>query len=147
MSRRKRAKSKKAFRLKLKKGTVFSIAQVTFFSLAALVLISFSRQGLALVRLNDFLVDYFSWTTIFLPFIFLSFALLISKLRGPLSQPNVVVGILLFLLSIIGIIYSVYKLLFLSLLSTKLMINILPESTPMRFTRELYPVINKIKSS
>lgn len=98
--RKKRVKNKRAFRLKLKRATVFSIVQIVFFSLAGLVIVSFSRQGLALVSLNDILVDYFSWTTIFLPFIFLAFGLLLSKLKNPLGQPNVIVGILLFFISI-----------------------------------------------
>lgn len=99
----KRMKSKKAYKVKLKPQTVYSIAQVAFFLAAALVIISFARQGLILVRLNDFLISYFSWTTVFLPFIFLSFGLLISKLRTPLASPNVSVGIVLFFVSILSI--------------------------------------------
>lgn len=101
--RKKRAKSKKAFHLKLKKETASSISQILFLSFALLVIVSFSRQGTLLVKLNDLLVTYFSWTTVFLPFIFLSFAILISKFRGPLSQPNVVVGGLLFFISVLSL--------------------------------------------
>lgn len=101
MARKRRRKSKRAFRLKLKKGTVYSIAQVAFLSLAGLIIVSFARQGIILVKLNDFLISYFSWTTVFLPFIFLSLALLISKFRNPLSQPNVAVGSLLFFISVL----------------------------------------------
>ena len=101
--RKKRVKNKRAFRLKLKKATVFSIIQIVFFSLAGLVIISFSRQGIALVQLNEFLVAQFSWTTIFLPFIFLTFGLLVSKMKTPLSAPNVLVGILLFFVSILSL--------------------------------------------
>ncbi len=97
---KKRMKSKKAFKLKLKKETMHSISQVVFFALTALIIISFSRRGGVLIQLNDFLMTYFSWTTIFLPFIFLSFGFLVSKFRNPLSQPNVVVGALLFFISI-----------------------------------------------
>ncbi len=100
MARKKRSKSAKFFKLKLKKGTAASIAQVVFYSLSGLVLVSFARQGLLLVRLNDLLVNYFSWSSIFLPFIFLSFGLLVSKIRGPLGQPNVTVGGLLFFVSV-----------------------------------------------
>ena len=104
---RKRKKTRKSarrsFKLKLKKGTVYSIAQVVFFSLAALVVISFSRQGLILVRLNDILIDYLSWTTVFLPFVFLSLGFLMSKFKIPLGQPNVVVGSLLFFLSLVSL--------------------------------------------
>ncbi len=92
-------RAKRSFNLKLKKGTVYSIAQILFFSLAALVVISFLRRGLVLIYLNDFLVNYFAWTTIFLPFIFLSFGFLVSKWKNPLAQPNVLVGISVFFVS------------------------------------------------
>lgn len=95
--------NKRAFRLRIKKATAYSIAQVAFFSLAALVVVSFARQGLILVRLNDFLVNYFSWTTIFLPFILLSFGFLVSKLKSPLGQPNVLVGGILFFISVLSL--------------------------------------------
>jgi len=94
--------NKRAFQLKLKKATVFSIAQIIFFSLAGLVIVSFARQGIVLIKLNEFLISFFSWTTILLPFLFISFALFISKFKNPLSQPNVIVGGLLFFISIMS---------------------------------------------
>jgi len=97
--KRTRKVAKRSFKLKLKKATVYSISQIVFFSLAALVIISFARQGLLLIKLNDFLINSFSWATIFLPFVFLSFAFVLSKIKFPLSQPNVVVGGLLFFIS------------------------------------------------
>lgn len=93
----KRIKSKKAFKVKLKPGVIYSITEIVFFLLAFLVIISFSRQGLALRYVNDILISLFSWASIFLPFIFIVFGLLVSKFKTPLSQPNVVVGALLFL--------------------------------------------------
>lgn len=100
---RKRLKSKKALQLKLKPATLYSIVQIIFYVLAGLILISFARRGLILVKINDFLMSLFAWTTVFVPFIFLSFAFLISKLRTPLGSPNVIVGILLFFFSISGL--------------------------------------------
>ncbi|MEJ2441471.1 MAG: DNA translocase FtsK [Patescibacteria group bacterium] len=97
--RKKRRRAKSSFKLKLKKGTVYSIGQIFFFSLAGLTVISFSRQGVVLVKLNDLLTNYFSWTTIFLPFIFLSAAFLLTKFKNPFAQPNVLVGSLLFFIS------------------------------------------------
>jgi len=91
---------KRKFNLRLKRATIFSISQIVFFALAFLVIISFTRRGLVLVKLNDLLVGAFSWATIFLPFIFISFAFLLSKIKLPLSQPNVLVGSLLFFISI-----------------------------------------------
>ena len=97
--KKKRKRAKSSFKLKLKKGTVYSIGQILFFSLAGLVIVSFSRQGLILVKLNDLLVSYFSWTTIFLPFIFLSAGFILTKFKNPFAQPNVLVGSLLFFIS------------------------------------------------
>jgi len=99
--KKKRLKDKRAFKFKLKPATVYSIVQITFFSLAALIIISFARQGGALIYLNNLLLSAFSWATIFLPFIFISFGLLVSKYKTPVGQPNVIVGFLLFFLSVI----------------------------------------------
>lgn len=98
-----RLKSKKAYKVRLKPATILSIVQIIFFSMAALVMISFARSGLILVTINDFLISIFSWTTIFLPFILISFAFLVSKFKNPLAQPNVIVGILIFFISLTSI--------------------------------------------
>ena len=95
--------TKRAFRLKLKKESVFSISQIAFFAVAGLILISFSRQGVVLLKLNEILLQYFSWSSIFLPFIFLAFAFLLSKVKFVLGQPNVIVGGLLFFISVMGL--------------------------------------------
>lgn len=55
----KRIKSKKAFKVKLKPGVIYSITEIVFFLLAFLVIISFSRQGLALRYVNDILISLF----------------------------------------------------------------------------------------
>ena len=76
MFNKKRRFNKRAFRLRLKKQTVFSIAQVFFLVLAGLIVLSFLRHGIVLIKINDVLITYFSWTVVFLPFIFLSFSFL-----------------------------------------------------------------------
>ena len=103
MAKHRRRLDKRGFKLRLKRETVFSIAQISFFAVAGLILISFSRQGAILMRLNDLLISYFSWSAIFLPFIFLSFAFLISKVKLIIGQPNVIVGSLLFFLSVMAL--------------------------------------------
>ena len=103
MLKRRQRLNKKGFRLKLKKETIFSIAQITFFALAGLIIISFARNGSALIRLNNIFVSYFGWAVVFLPFIFLSFGFLISKIKIPLGSPNVIIGILLFFVSILSL--------------------------------------------
>jgi S-DNA-T family DNA segregation ATPase FtsK/SpoIIIE len=100
MLKKRKRFSKKGFHLKLKRETIFSIAQIVFLASAGLVIVSFARKGIVLIRLNDLLVHYLSWATVFLPFIFLSFAALISKIKIPLGSPNVIVGALLFFVSL-----------------------------------------------
>lgn len=101
MGKKHRRSPRRAFNLRLKRGTVYSIVQVLFFALTGLVVVSFSRRGIILVRLNDLLTIWFSWATFLLPFIFLSSALLVSKIKNPLGQPNVLIGGLLFFISIV----------------------------------------------
>ena len=103
MAQKRKRFTKRGFRLKLKKESVFSISQIVFFAIAALILISFSRQGVALIKFNDIILKYFSWSAFFLPFIFLAFAFLLSKIKFVLGQPNVIVGILLFFISVMGL--------------------------------------------
>lgn len=108
MSRKKKKHGKvgrprKGLGLKLSRNTIVSILQVGFFVLSGLVIISFSRQGQILVYLNDFLVEYFSWTTVFLPFIFLTLGLLFSRFKTPLNQPNVIIGFMLFFISVMSL--------------------------------------------
>lgn len=55
------------------------------------------------IKFNDFLLNYFSWSSVFLPFIFLSFAFLLSKTKFILGQPNVIVGGLLFFISVMAL--------------------------------------------
>lgn len=98
---KKKDKSKKLkIKLSLKREAILSIIQIGFFATAGLILVSFSRQGAVLVYVNDYLVSYFAWTAIFIPFILLSLGFLLSKLKFPLGQPNVIIGILLFFVSV-----------------------------------------------
>lgn len=93
-------KQKKGGGFPIKKELIVSLLQIAVFALGGLILVSFSRQGSILVRVNDWLVGYFSWSTVFLPFIFFSLGFLLSKLTFPLGQPNVLIGMILFFVSV-----------------------------------------------
>lgn len=86
----------RAFRIRLKRETVYSIGQIVFFAISGLIILSFSRQGELLSTLNSLILRIFSWTTIFLPFIFLVAGLMLSKFKILINQPNVLVGSVLF---------------------------------------------------
>lgn len=96
----KRRKDRRSYKLRMKPETAKSISQIIFFALAGLVVISFSREGMILLKLNNYLLEFFGWSSLFLPFIFISFAFLLSKFKRPLGQPNVIIGFLLFFISI-----------------------------------------------
>ena len=87
-------------KLQLKRETIISIFEVAVFAVAGLILISFSRQGSVLVRLNDLLINYLGWSSFLLPFVFIAFGFLLSKLKTPLGQPNVFIGVTLFFISV-----------------------------------------------
>ena len=100
--RKKRGRKSKGEKkgLPIKKEALKGILQIGVFVLSGLVLVSFSRQGAFLGKLNDILVGYLGWSSIFVPFVFLSFGFLVSKFKFPLGQPNVLIGILLFMISV-----------------------------------------------
>lgn len=94
---------RRSFRVKLKKGTILSIGAIFFLSLAGLVILSFLRQGTLLVQLNYYLLLIFGWGVIFLPFIFIITGLMLTRVRTPLNEPHVLIGVTLFLLCVLGI--------------------------------------------
>lgn len=98
MARRSRLTSR-TFKLRIKKQTVYSIGQITFWLLAGIILLSFSQQGAWLVDLNTLLFDLFSWTIFLFPFLFIVAGFMLSRFRIPLSSSNVFLGLLLFIIS------------------------------------------------
>ncbi|MBI4059007.1 DNA translocase FtsK [Candidatus Microgenomates bacterium] len=102
MSRRRKL-TVRAFKLRIKKQTVYSIAQITFLILAVLVIVSFSRQGMWLALLNDLLFQMVGWATFLLPFLLIVTGFLFSRFKTPLNSPNVFVGFLLFFVCAISL--------------------------------------------
>src|SRR3990167_5976811 len=88
--------------LKLRRETVLSILMIGSFLAAILIIISFSRRGTILVKVNDLLLFYFSWAAVFLPFLLISFSFLVSRFKTPLSSLNVFIGGLLFSVSLMS---------------------------------------------
>lgn len=105
-SKSKRSKKNRSQSFSLKREAVMSILQIALWAVAGLILVSFARQGSILIRVNDFLTSYFGWTTVLLPFLFLSAGFFVSKLKFPLGQPNVLVGMILFFVSLTALVRS-----------------------------------------
>lgn len=100
---RKRGRRSKPFQLKLKTETLSSIAAVLIIAFGGLISISFSRQGPVLTMIYDYGSLYFGWALLLLPFIFISGGFLVTKVKWQISRPNVFVGALVCLLSLIGL--------------------------------------------
>ena len=80
------------FKLRLKKTTVYTFSTVSLFSLAGIIIVSFSRQGRFLHELNYVLFHYFGWGTFFLPFLLVMAGLIMIRLPWKILQPRILVG-------------------------------------------------------
>lgn len=98
-----RGRRKKPFKLKLKKTTVYTFSSVALFAFAGLIILSFSRQGVFLQKLYFLLVHYFGWGILCLPFIFVVAGLMLSRLKWPITYPNVFAGSLILIVALIGL--------------------------------------------
>ncbi len=102
--RRKRTSVKKqSFKLKLKRGTIFSIASVLLIGLGLLVVFSFLKEGYIFTSVNQIFVEWLGFVSLFLPFLLISAGLMFSRFKTPLREVNVSLGMVLFFLSLLGL--------------------------------------------
>lgn len=94
----------KLHKLGIQKSTIYSAGSILTIALAGLIVLSFSQQGELLIKINLILTRLFGFGTIFLPFLLLSAGLMLSKFKTPVSQPNVLVGGILFLICFLGLV-------------------------------------------
>jgi len=98
-----RGRRKNPFKLKLKKHTLYTISSVFLFSLAAIIIFSFSRQGVILNRLFILLAHYFGWGVLFLPFLLIAAGLMLARLQWKITRPNVFVGSIILSFALISL--------------------------------------------
>ncbi len=92
------------FKFKLKKNTIYGLVSVGLFLAAFLVLLAiFTPKGVILGKINLLLDRYFGWAGIFLSLVLLLFSLLLSRLKIKAVQTNIVVGVLIIWLSLLGL--------------------------------------------
>ena len=103
MPRRKRYRKSK-LKLKLKKGTIYSIFAFGFIVAGFLLLLSFTKNGSTFVLVNNLLDRYFGNTSFLFPFVLIFFGFLFLKLKLFLSGINISIGYLLFFLSFIALV-------------------------------------------
>ncbi|MGB9911440.1 MAG: DNA translocase FtsK [Microgenomates group bacterium] len=90
--KRRSFRRRKAFKLKLKPETLYTLSSILLFSLAGLIILSFSRQGKFLLKLWTILNYLFGWGIVFLPFLLIFSGLMMTRLKWRITQPNVVIG-------------------------------------------------------
>jgi len=105
MPRRKHYRRNK-LRIKLKKGTVYSIFAFGFIVTGLILLLSFTKNGTTFLIINNLLDRYFGSVAILFPFVLIFFGFLFLKLRLFLSGINVSIGFLLFFLSLTALIHG-----------------------------------------
>ncbi|MBM3205249.1 DNA translocase FtsK [Candidatus Shapirobacteria bacterium] len=98
-----RGRRRKPFRLKLKPSTLYTFSTVGLLIVAGVIILSFSRQGPFLEKLFLILSHYFGWSLIFLPFLLIVAGLMLSRLRWRFAHPNVLVGGLLLMASLMAL--------------------------------------------
>ena len=90
-------------RLKLKTSTIQSIFFIFFLILSIISIFSFLQIGPVPTKLNLVLSQYFGFTSVFVPFLFLLIALLFAKINTPLKEPNIFLGFLIMFISVLSL--------------------------------------------
>ena len=98
-----KGKRKQAFRLKLPKETIYTLASTGLILIGGLIMVSLSRQRPFLELIYSYIYNLFGWAILLLPFIFLSAGLMLTRLKWRITKPNVFVGSLVLLLSFTGL--------------------------------------------
>ena len=85
---------------------MLSIVSVVLWSIAGVILVSFSGQGVLLASLHQSLIENFGITTLILPFLFITAGLMISQAKLSAAKPNVFWGGMLFFFAVLGLLRS-----------------------------------------
>lgn len=95
--------SKRKFKIKLKKNTVYSIFAL-FLILAGILLgLSFTKSGSSFASLNDYIFSLFGNMSFLFPLLVIIFGFFFLRLKMFLSRPNVSIGFVIFFVSVLGL--------------------------------------------
>jgi S-DNA-T family DNA segregation ATPase FtsK/SpoIIIE len=104
MAKRGRKKKKKLFRfLKLKPNTVKTIFFIFFLFLTIIAIVSFLQIGIFPTKLNSFLIAYFGFSAVFIPFLLLFISFLFFNGKFVLKDPNIFFGFMIMFISFISL--------------------------------------------
>lgn len=100
---RKKGRRSNPFQLSLKRETINSILAVLIIGIGLLISVSFTRQGRFLDIIYTTLYNLIGWTLIFVPFLFVSGGLLLTKVKWSIANASVFLGSLITLISLTGL--------------------------------------------
>lgn len=100
---RKRHYRRGKFKLKLKKGTIYSIFSFGLIVSGLILLLSFSRNGTAFISISDNLNKNFGAMSFLAPFVLIFFGFLFLRIKIFIARPNISIGFLLFFCSIVAL--------------------------------------------
>jgi S-DNA-T family DNA segregation ATPase FtsK/SpoIIIE len=103
MAKRRRHYSRQKFKIKLKKNTVYSIFAFLVILSGLLFALSFTRSSPSFTSINEYLTMYFGAIALLFPILLILLGFFFLKLKFVLSKPNVIVGFLIFFLSLLGL--------------------------------------------
>ncbi|MCL5411128.1 MAG: DNA translocase FtsK [Patescibacteria group bacterium] len=94
---------KNPFDLKLKKRTLQTISSIFLLFLAGLITLAFLGEGGTANQLQSEVFKFFGWGAFFLPLVLTIAGLNLTKLKLPFLTNNVLVGLILFLASLLSL--------------------------------------------
>lgn len=97
---RRRHYRKGRFKLKLKKGTIYSIFSFGLIVSGLILLLSFSRSGPSFINISNNLDKNFGTMSFLAPFILIFFGFLFLRIKIFIARPNIAIGFLLFFISL-----------------------------------------------
>ncbi|MEK7616988.1 MAG: DNA translocase FtsK 4TM domain-containing protein [Patescibacteria group bacterium] len=90
-------------RLKLRQRTIVAVGSLVALILAVLSTVALVTSSEVLSFWRNFLFSLFGWTSFFAPILFLASGLVLSKLKWRFAQTNVLLGLILIVLSLVGL--------------------------------------------
>lgn len=90
-------------RLKLRQRTIIAVGSLVSLILAVLSTIALLTQTQVLSFWREFLYSALGWASFFAPILFLISGLVLSKLKWRFAQTNVLLGLILIVLSLVGL--------------------------------------------
>ena len=107
MARKKRKYTKRSrVKLRLKNDTIYTLFAITLIFLGIALFFSYTQNGAALTKANEYLVGYFGVFSFLIPINFILIGLLMSKIKSKITSANVVFGFLVFSISVLGLFQS-----------------------------------------